>query len=483
MQSLDLNLNKDDDKWEQVSKYLDKKDHDVLKIKRAFAFATNFHSTQLRMSGEPYMVHPGWIARVVSQLGVGDEAIIACLLHDCVEDTKATLEDISNGFGDEVALLVSGLTEVRENTKLIVLHDTNIESFRRFLFSSVDDVRILIIRIVDKVHNGLTISSLSEERQKRFAKMVLGIYSPVAEYVGLHRFKQILDDISFEILEPEKFFQIKTILESRKQEEEITLEIIKKSVINLLKINHIQKYEIQTRIKSIYSTYRKMRKYKDEFNLKDRIGLRILIQDIKDCYDVLGLLHSTHPYIQEEFHDYISNPKPNGYRSLQTTFKWDEMSVEIQIRTFDMHEFNEFGPASHIAYKMFGSEKPGKGMEWVKDLVAWEKNKEKDINNYKIKVLQDYIYVFTPKGDALQLPKGASALDFAYLIHKDIGDRTNGILVNKKMVKISHTLQTGDHVEVITGSKINTTRDWLDIVVSKHSKDKIRQTLHALSAI
>jgi guanosine-3',5'-bis(diphosphate) 3'-pyrophosphohydrolase len=423
-------------------------------IKKAFELALKMHTGQKRNSGHDYVVHPVWVAKVIAQLGVGRRAIVAALLHDTIEDTSLTIEDIAREFDDEVALLVDGLTDVKKITRDVEVHMTNVEVFRKFLFSSVDDVRVLIIRTVDKLHNMLTIQALSPNKQKRYAERVLGIYSPVAEYVGLHYFKRLLDDNAFRILHPKETKKLEKLLADSARNEIKAMGTCKNEIESLLKANRIHEYEIQSRIKGLYSTYQKI-KNKGADRLKDRVGLRIITDTVANCYTILGLLHSKYTYIPEEFNDYISSPKPSGYRSLQTTIYWkDQLTLEIQVRTREMHEFNEFGPASHIAYKLSKEEFAGSvGYEWVKELVKWQKGDE-NVNNYRIKVLEKYIYVFTPKGDTIQMPAGSTALDFAYRIHGEIGNHCIGAKINKKMGKIDTILKTGDLVEILTSKKV-----------------------------
>ena len=472
--NLDLSLDrKCHDYWEELSLVVSKNNFDIERIKDAFDFASEAHKTQSRDSGEPYISHPVWIAKLIAQMGIGEEAVIAALLHDCVEDTPVTLDDIANKFGDEIALLVSGLTEVKKKTSGIEVHQTNVEVFRRFLFSSVDDVRVLIIRLADKLHNGLTIDGLPKDRQIKYAKRVLGIYAPIAEYVGLHYFKKQLDDIAFKILYPEEAEKLKSIMEEQEKDEIKALALVRTDIEQVLKINNINNIEVNGRIKSLYSTFVKLKK-KGESGVKDRVGIRVLTDSVANCYNILGLLHARYEYLPDEFDDYISSPKPNGYRSIQTTLNWkDKITVEVQIRTYEMHEFNEFGPASHIAYKMSTNSKGGSGYEWVRDLINWQKN-DGNINNYRINVLSKFIYVFTPKGDTIQLPNGATALDYAYRIHTNLGDCCSGAKVNQKMVKISQELKTGDIVEILSTKKINVNKGWMDFVITKLARERIR---------
>jgi guanosine-3',5'-bis(diphosphate) 3'-pyrophosphohydrolase len=463
--------------WGNLSKIIEEYKFDFKKIEKAYVLAKNAHKNQFRDSGEEYITHPLWVAMVVAQLDIGQEAIVASLLHDCIEDTKITENEISKMFGDEIALLVTGLTEVKKKTSGIEVHQTNIDVFRRFLFSSVNDVRILIIRLVDKLHNGLTIDSLSKERQIKYAKRVMGIYGPVAEYVGLHYFKKKIEDIAFEILNPKEVNKLKKIFSQHERNEIKALNLIKTEIESAVEANRFKNIEIEGRIKSLYSTYLKARK-KGLSDIKDRVGIRVLTNSIGDCYQILGLLHARYQYLPDEFDDYISTPKANGYRSIQTTIKWKEgVTVEIQIRTKEMHEFNEFGPASHIAYKLStDASKDGVGYEWVKELINWQKSSQ-NINNYRINVLSKYVYVFTPRGDTIQMPAGSTALDFAYRIHSDIGDRCVGVKKNGVIAKISDEIETGDMVEILVGKKINANKNWLSVVKTPEARERIRRVL------
>lgn len=482
---LDLKLNTSF-KFSDFKRYLGK-DIDISRVEKAFNYAKQAHKNQLRKSGRPYFEHPVWIARVAAQLKIDTEGIIAALLHDCVEDTPTTIDQVANLFGDEVALLVDGLTDVKNKTSKIILHQENIAVFRQFLVSGINDVRIIILRIIDKLHNGLTIESLSPEKQLKYATRVLGIYSPMAEYVGLHFFKRKLDDIAFEIVNKEKYDEIYKAILDQKQTERQALKKVKAEIKSILEINRLGKYKIKSRIKSIYSTYNKL-KYKkiDSVDrIKDRVGIRVMVTDISDCYTILSLLHSKYEYIESEFDDYIANPKENGYRSIQTTLKWDDrVTVEVQIRTFEMDDFNEFGPASHVAYKIRKSDEKNIGMtgEWLRDLVKWQ-SKTDGVHNYKISVLTNNIYVFTPKGDVIQMDSGSSGLDFAFRLHTDIGKHCVGVKINKKIKKLNTELKTGDMVEILLGKKETISADWLEYVRTKVARNEIRKYLYKKNSL
>jgi len=471
-----LDLSFSDNYWEDLERYLVGPNFDKKLIKKAYDFMAVAHEGQKRYSGKPYISHPAWIAKVVAQLNVGQEAVVAALLHDCIEDTKVKIDDIAKEFGDEVALLVSGLTEVKTKTKGLQINQTNIEIFRKFFFSSINDVRVLILRLIDKLHNSLTIEYLPKERQLIYARNIMRIYGPLAEYVGLHYFKKLLEDRAFRVLYEDEAIKIKGIFKERSKDEIKALHLIENELESILKINNINGAIVEGRIKSLYSTYLKIKRKGEKYQVKDRVAIRVLTDNLVDCYTVLGLLHAKYKYIPEEFEDYISSPKPNGYRSIQTTVNWkDKMTVEIQIKTKEMHDFNEFGPASHIAYKMgTGVAENGRGMEWIRDLIKWQKG-DNNVNNYRIKVLTNYVYVFTPKGDTIQLPKGCVALDFAYRIHTSIGDRCKGIKINGKMARIDDELKTGDLVEVLLGKKINVNKNWLNVVKTQWAREHVRK--------
>jgi len=477
---LDLKL-KTSFKFSDFKKYLGM-DIDINKIEKAFYYAKKAHQNQLRKSGKPYFEHPLWIAKVVAQLKIDTEGIIAAFLHDCVEDTPITIDEVANLFGDEVALLVDGLTDVKNKTSKIILHQENIAIFRQFLISGINDVRIIILRIIDKLHNGLTIDYLSPEKKLNYAHRVLGIYSPMAEYVGLHFFKRKLDDIAFKIVNKEKYDEINRAILVQKQTEKEALRQIKSEIRSILKINRFSNYKIKSRIKSIFSTYGKLvhKKIDSVDRIQDRVGIRVMVTDISDCYMILSLLHSKYEYIESEFDDYIANPKENGYRSIQTTLRWsDSVKVEIQIRTFEMDDFNEFGPASHVAYKIRQS--GGKNITmtegWLKDLVKWQL-KTDGVHNYKISVLTENVFVFTPKGDVIQMDGGSTGLDFAFRLHTDIGKHCMGVKINNKIKKLNTELKTGDMVEILLGKKDTVSTDWLEYVKTKVARNDIRKYLY-----
>ena len=456
---------------------------DIEKVKKAYLFAERQHRGQKRLSGEDFINHPLFVAQMVVWLRLDETSVLAAILHDTIEEGKATLEEIEKEFGIEVALIVDGLTDVRQTTKRFALHQESVENFQKLLLASVEDIRVLIIRLCDKLHNALTIEGLPRERQIKFAQRVFHLYGPLAEYIGLGFFKRELEDIAFRILYPEEFRRLKRKLAVREQEREQRVRKLIEELKKLLEERHIPFLRIFGRRKSLYSIWKKMEKKVREGKIKkahpaailDQIGVTVLTRDIPTCYAVLGVIHAQWEFLLEEFDDYIVNPKPNGYRSLQTTIKYADHTAEIQIKTWRMHEYNEFGPASHIAYKQAkGGKADEASYSWVKKLVSWQERK----NGYRVKVFDEYIFVVTPKGDIIQLEKGSTPIDFAYRIHTRLGDSCQGVRINGKIARLSQPLNNGDLVEIIKARKpIGPRRDWLQWAKMAETKRKIRQGL------
>jgi GTP pyrophosphokinase len=444
---LDLNLINRNERnyWLYLQKYLDQPSFDLTEIYKAYTFVFEIHRNKVRRTGEPYISHSVWIAKVLARLGIGQEAVIAGLLHNVVGKDIKILNRIELLFGNEVASIVTGLNQINNNTKGMKLHGMDLEIFRKFLISSIEDVRVLIIRLVDKLHDGLTINSLPVHKRRSYAKKVLGVYAPMAEYVGLNYFSQLLEDIAFKLLYPKSWKELEEILKKNYRKEIKSLWEFKSDLASLLGNEKIEKYEVQARIKGLYSSYLKWKKKGIE-RLKDRIGFRVITKNEEDCYKVLGGLHLKYPYIREEFDDYISAPKTNGYQTIKTTLRWKhKLFVEVQIRTEEMHELAEFGAASHLIYKMKNSDKKG---NWFKNLVLWKKNGD-DKNKFKINILADYVYVFTPKGEIIQLKSGSNIKDFAFKIHSELGEICKGGRVNGIKKKKDYILKTGDVVKVL----------------------------------
>ncbi len=462
-------------------------DVDGQQIKKAYQFAQNVHQGQKRMSGKPFLSHSLAVAKLVADLKLGETSIIAALLHDVLDEGKkdVSLDDLENEFGIEVALLVDGVSTFRQAARRFPLHQESVNYFQKFLLASVDDIRVLLIRLSDKVHNARTIKALPKKQQKRFAKRVFHLYSPLAEYAGLGAYKRELDDKAFEILHPQDFKWLRRKLARGKKRRREFLKDLIKEVETVLDEKNINCERVYGRAKGYWSIFKKIRRYlkqgkitkKDPSTVLDQIGVTIMATDVNHCYAALGVVHSNWNHIPEEFDDYISNPKPNGYQSIQTTIEWREGTAEVQIKTRQMHEYNEFGSASHIAYKIAGGKSlPSKKYEWVKELVSWKDGKKR--KHYQVRVFSDYIYVLTPKGDILQLPKGATPVDFAYQIHTELGHLCGRAKVNGKLAKLNHKLESGDVVEIMPlKQRKSPPRHWLDFVVTDKARRKIRKKL------
>lgn len=461
---------------------------DLKLINKAYSFAYEVHKDQKRISGESYITHILNVAKLIAELKLDSISVACALLHDTVEEGKINLEQIDKQFGTEVAFIINGLTTVRTLTQNYENKDETIANTRDLILNAAEDIRILIIRLAEKLDNVYSLDQLPENIKIRSAEKIINIYGPLCEYLGLGFFKRELEDNAFRIINPEEY---KITLESFEQitgERQNRVEEFKEEVYDYLKQVGIDSATIQTRVKSLYSAYLKVkRKYtiKGEKvsiegfkKLNDILAARIIVNSIEQCYAVLGIVHSKWEYNLKEFDDYIMKPKENGYKSIQTVINYKDIKLEVQIRTYEMHEYNEFGPASHIAYKLAGrSVNAGSTLTWTQNLLNWQKNLIKKEDIYKIKVFAESVFVFTPKGLLIRLPKGSTPIDFAFRIHQDIGLRYQGALVNGKIVPKEYNLNTGDTVEILVANKITVNPHWLKIVKTASARQKIRRQL------
>jgi GTP diphosphokinase / guanosine-3',5'-bis(diphosphate) 3'-diphosphatase len=461
---------------------------DLDKIKEAYFFAEKVHQGQKRLSGKPFVNHALSVAQLVAGLNLDENSIVAAMLHDILDECKTNvkLEEVEEKFGLDVALLVDGVSNFRQAARKFPIHQESIDQFRKFLLASVEDVRVLIIRLSDKVHNARTLEYLPVESQERFAKRIFHLYSPLAEYAGLGAYKRELDDKAFEVLYPEEFEWLCGELKADRKKRKELVKDLKERIRKELGSKQIRYKKVFGRAKGLWSTYNKIQRYlnegkiteKDPSAVLDQIGLTVLLPDIPSCYAALGVIHTKWEFLREELDDYIARPKPNGYRAIQTTIKWkNNLTAEIQIKTPEMHEYNEFGPASHIAYKVMGGKSISDySYQWVKELVSWRDGGEH--KRYKVKVFEDYVYCLTPKGDILQLRKGSTPVDFAYQIHTDLGHSCCGAKVNDRLVKLNYRLKNGDLVEIMSDDKRKKpNRDWLEFVKTKEAEKRIRSKL------
>ena len=459
----------------------DPKDLDL--IMRAYEYAERKHFGQKRISGDDYIQHPLNVALILTELKVDAACIAAALLHDTIEDSDCTKEEEAKLFGEDVALLVDGVTKINK------LHFNNFSeqmaaNQRKILVGLSEDVRVIFIKLADRLHNMRTLYVMTEEKQKKKAKETLEILTPVADRLGINKIKSELEDLSLRYLKPDVYFDILEKLNAKKRDMDDDVANMLKEVSDLLDEHHI-KHEIFGRSKSIYSIYKKLSKGKKFNDIYDILALRVLVDTEPECYLVLGLIHSKYKPVPNRFKDYIAMPKTNLYQSLHTTvFGVDGKLFEIQIRTNDMHKIAEYGIASHWSYKAHGSVKTVKDSMEAKLQIfrsIMELNEESDnsvdfINSIKKDILtNDSIYVYTPKGDVMELPVGSTPVDFAYKVHSEVGDSMVGAIVNDNIVPLDYVLHTGDIIKVNTSkSSKGPNRDWLNFVVTSQARNKIK---------
>ncbi|MFZ6018055.1 MAG: RelA/SpoT family protein [Chloroflexota bacterium] len=479
-------------------------------VMRAYRFAETAHQGQKRASGEPYVSHCLAVAAILAEMQVPPAVVIAGLLHDTVEDTIVTLEDIRKEFGDEVARLVDGVTKLtnlprvsrgdQHRESLIADEDllpepvetssrsrrkdmTN-ETLRKVFLAMGDDIRVVLIKLADRLHNMRTLGYMPEEKRKRIAQQTLDIFAPLANRLGIWQIKWELEDLAFRYVNPEKYREIAENLAERRQDRERQIQQIIQRLQTILRENGI-KAEISGRPKHIYSIYKKMAEKGKTFEMvRDLRAVRCIVKDIPSCYAALGVIHTHWRPIPQEFDDYIAAPKDNFYQSLHTAVIYDDgKPLEVQIRTMEMHQNAEYGIAAHWRYKERGpkDELYEQRINWLRKLMEWRQEIEdaqEFVEGMKSDVFQDRVYVFTPRGDIIDLPAGSTPIDFAYHVHTEIGNRCRGAKVNGKLVTLDYTLKTGDQVEILTAKQGGPSRDWLNpslgLVKTQRARSKIR---------
>ena len=451
-------------------------------LNRALDYATKMHEGQKRESGEPYITHPIAVANILIDLGLDYSAVSAALLHDCVEDTTATDEDIKRNFGDEIAELVLGVTKLKK-LSFKSKEEEQAENFRRMFFAIAKDIRVLIIKIADRLHNMRTISSLSKERQIAMATETLEIFAPLASRLGLSYFKCELEDLCLKVLHPTAYEQLVNEITLKRSERQELVNKICERLTEMLKELGI-KGEVSGRPKHFYSIYKKMTTQNKTFDqIYDLTAVRVIVENIKDCYEVLGMIHTVWKPIPGRFKDYIAVPKSNNYQSLHTTVMTTYgMPFEIQIRTYEMHKIAEYGIAAHWKYKENrGAENNefDEKLEWLRGVMDVQSSENSSPQEFyeslKFDLYSGQVFVFTPRGDVINLPEGSNPIDFAYNLHSEIGNKCIGAKINNKMVPLETKLQTGDYVEIITSANAKgPSRDWLRIVKTSQAKSKIK---------
>ncbi|OIO49735.1 MAG: hypothetical protein CO042_00330 [Parcubacteria group bacterium CG_4_9_14_0_2_um_filter_41_8] len=454
-----------------------KVDTDLVKL--AFEFAQEAHLGQKRKSGEPYINHPIDTAITLAKYHLDQDTIIAGLVHDVPEDTKKTLKDIEKEFGPNVAGLVEGITKLGKLKYRGI--ERYIENLRKMFVAMAADIRVIFIKFADRLHNLKTLESLEPRKRERIARETLEIYAPIANRLGIWQLKGKLEDLSFKYLYPKEYESIKEAIDKHFKNREKVLSDMCVKVKSELKKEKIQIMEISGRTKDLWSMHQKLQKHNNELQrIHDIIALRVVVPTIADCYRALGIVHNKWRPMPNRFKDYIAQPKPNGYQSLHTTIFYEHgKTIEIQIRTKAMHEDAEFGIAAHWNYDERGSIQFDRELEWVKDLSKWQQeiaDSTQYLDSLKIDVFQDRIFVFTPKGDVIDLPEDSTPVDFAYHIHTEIGDKATGARINNQLSSLSTPLRSGDMVEMITEkNRKGPNRDWLKFVKTRAARDKIKQ--------
>lgn len=453
-------------------------------LNKAFNLAFEAHKEQKRDSGEPYIIHPIEVATILAELGMDTSTIVAGLLHDVIEDTEYTYDDIKKIFGEEVANLVSGVTKITK-MEYKSKEEQQADNFRKMLLAMADDIRVIIIKLADRLHNMRTLKYRKKEKQKKTAMETLDIYAPLAHRLGISKIKWELEDLSFRYIHEEEYYDLVKQVAEKRAEREIYIKNIIEEMYNKLEEAGIDS-DIDGRPKHFFSIYKKMvNKNKSIEQIFDLTAIRVLVNTVKDCYEVLGIVHTIYKPIPGRFKDYIAMPKPNMYQSLHTTVIGPQgKTFEIQIRTFEMHRTAEYGIAAHWKYKEGdnNSETKEKNFEsklvWLRDMLEFQKetaDAEEFIEGFKIDLFTDEIFLFTPKGVVIDLPNGATPIDFAYRIHTDIGNKCVGAKVNGKIVPLDYKLKTGEIVEVLTSNNAKGPNiDWLNIAKSNQAKSKIR---------
>src|SRR4026209_2038545 len=460
-------------------------DADIDLLRRAYMFSAFEHKGQGRHSGEPYLVHPLEVADQLADMKLDVVAVASGLLHDIVEDTQTPIGRIKERYGADIAHVVEGVTKLG-TIPFSSSEERQAENFRKMLLAMVDDIRVILVKLADRLHNMRTLHHLPEERRLKIAQETLDIYAPIANRLGMSKVKNELEELSFKYLEPAAYEALRARLEKRRRATEGMIEELKKTVSAKLAEAQVPVIEIDGRIKRLFSIHHKLKRQKIELDqVYDLVALRIVTQSVKDCYGALGIIHQTWSPVPGRIKDFIAMPRPNGYESLHTSVISDRgVPFEVQIRTADMHRTAEDGIAAHWKYKegRVGAGSDEQYFVWLRQLLEWQqevRDPQEFLQNLKIELYPEEVYIFTPKGEVKALPRDASPVDFAYSIHTDVGHQCVGARVNGKMVPLGARLRNGDIVEIVTAPGHKPSRDWLNFVVTSRARNKIKHFIHA----
>jgi guanosine-3',5'-bis(diphosphate) 3'-pyrophosphohydrolase len=460
-------------------------DADVELLRRAYVFSAFEHKGQVRHSGEPYLVHPLEVADLLADMKLDVVAIAAGLLHDIVEDTETPIERISELFGSDVAHVVEGVTKLGA-IPFSSSEERQAENFRKMLLAMVDDIRVILVKLADRLHNMRTLHHLPEERRVKIAQETRDIYSPIANRLGMSKIKNELEDLAFKYLEPKHYEALRKSVESRRRVTQGMIEELTKTIGAKLAEAQVPVIHIDGRIKRLFSIHQKLKRQKIDLDqVYDLVALRIVTQSIRDCYAALGIIHQTWSPVPGRIKDFIAMPRPNGYQSLHTSVVSERgFPFEVQIRTADQHRIAEEGIAAHWKYKegRVGATRDEQHFLWLRQLLEWQqevRDPQEFLQNLKIELYPEEVYIFTPKGEVKSLPRDATPVDFAYAIHTDVGHQCVGARVNGKMAPLRTRLRNGDIVEIVTAPGHKPSRDWLNFAATSRARSKIKQFIHS----
>ena len=471
---------------DRVSSYHPDPDLDL--IKKAYVYSAKVHQGQIRKSGEPYLIHPLEVAGLLAELKLDEASVVTGLLHDTIEDTLATKEEVAELFGAEIAELVDGVTKLSQFSAANTHEEKQAENFRKMVVAMAKDIRVLLVKLADRTHNMRTLDHMKPESQERIARETLDIYAPLANRLGIQWIKSELEDLSFKYLRPQDWAELSVkVAEEAREKERFVGEVVE--IINEKLSASQVPAEVSGRVKHVYSIWRKMRQLDVEFDqIQDVIGFRVIVDTVAQCYESLGIIHALWKPIPGRFKDYIAIPKPNLYQSLHTTVIGPKGErIEVQIRTREMHEIAEEGVAAHWAYKEKGrdgkgggelSKKDAESFGWLRQLVEFQRevaDPREFLETVKVDLFSDEVFVFTPKGAVKSLPRGATPVDFAYTIHSEIGEHCVGAKVNGKLVPLRYKLKNGDTIEILTSPHSHPSKDWLTFVKTSRAQARIRQ--------